>query len=150
MNPQIRELLLSGKALYRLPPWSAAFYNENITSYLNVEVSCTEPSLFSKCSLYKYTLQHYFVINHVKSYMAKDPWACTIKLFTLVIHFLLSGNPYWRGMINTVDLLELTSWYQLLFTLTILFTFITKQTSYLNEEVDCTEPSPSVSIPCLQ
>jgi hypothetical protein len=30
--------------------------------------------------------------------------------------------------------------------LKILFTFLTK-TSFLNEEVNCTEPSPSVSIP---
>jgi hypothetical protein len=35
---------------------------------------------------------------------------------------------------------------QLLFTIPILFTFICK-TSYLNEEVDCTKPSPSVSVP---
>jgi hypothetical protein len=32
--------------------------------------------------------------------------------------------------------------------LKILFSFFTK-TSYLNEEVNCTEPSPSVSIPCF-
>jgi hypothetical protein len=30
--------------------------------------------------------------------------------------------------------------------LKIIFTFY--KTSYLNEEVNCTEPSPSVSVPC--
>jgi hypothetical protein len=38
-------------------------------------------------------------------------------------------------------------WPQLLFILKILLTFY--KISYLNEEINCTGPSPSVSIPCL-
>jgi hypothetical protein len=37
-----------------------------------------------------------------------------------------SGNPYWRGRLNTVDLLVLTSLDQLLLKLKILFTLLTK------------------------
>jgi hypothetical protein len=56
------------------------------------------------------------------------------------------GNPYWRGQLSTVDLHLLTSIDQLHLILKILFTFY--KTSYLNEEVNCTEPSPSVKVPC--
>jgi hypothetical protein len=45
-----------------------------------------------------------------------------------------------------VDLQVLTSLDQLIFMLKILFIFFYK-TSYFNEEVNCTEPYPSVSIP---
>jgi hypothetical protein len=48
------------------------------------------------------------------------------------------------GRLSTVDLLALTSLDQLLLTQQILFFY---KTSYLNEEVNCTEPSPSVSVP---
>jgi hypothetical protein len=58
-----------------------------------------------------------------------------------------AGKSYWGGRLNTIDLLLLTSLDQLIFMLKILFQFFYK-TSYLNEEVNCTEPSPSVSIPC--
>jgi hypothetical protein len=69
-----------------------------------------------------------------------------------LIHFksktlLQPGKPYWRERFNTVGLLVLTSLDQLLFTLKILFSFFYK-TSYLNEEVNCTELFPSVSVPC--
>jgi len=47
---------------------------------------------------------------------------------------------------GTADLQVLTSLDKLIFRLKIVFTFFYK-TSYLNEEVNCTEPSPSVSIP---
>jgi len=47
-----------------------------------------------------------------------------------------------------VELLVLSSLDQLLFILTILLSSFTK--SYLIEEVNCTEPSPLVSIPWLQ
>jgi hypothetical protein len=50
-----------------------------------------------------------------------------------------------KGRLCTIDLLVL-SLDQLLFILKILFA-IFKTTSYLNEEVNCTEPSSSVSIP---
>jgi hypothetical protein len=47
-----------------------------------------------------------------------------------------------------VDLLVLISLDQLLFILKVLLTSFTKQAN-LNEEVNGTEPSPFVSIPCL-
>ncbi len=51
------------------------------------------------------------------------------------------GNSYRRGSLSTVDLLVLNSLDQLLVKMQILLTFSTK-TSYLDEEVNCTEPSP--------
>jgi hypothetical protein len=52
------------------------------------------------------------------------------------------------GRLSAVDLLVLTSLDQLLLTLAILFTFLNK-TIYLNEEVNCSKPSPSVSVPWI-
>ncbi len=49
-----------------------------------------------------------------------------------------AGKPYWRGRLSTVDLLVLTSLHQLLFIL-IIFFYLCYTTSYLNEEVNCTE-----------
>jgi len=53
---------------------------------------------------------------------------------------------YLRGRFDTVDLLVLTSLDQLLLIMKILSTYLFYKTSYLNEEVNCTKPSPSVSI----
>jgi hypothetical protein len=55
------------------------------------------------------------------------------------------GKSNGKGRLNTVGLLVLASFDQLLFVLKILVTFFYK-TTYLNEEVNCTEP---VSIPWL-
>ncbi len=52
------------------------------------------------------------------------------------------------GRLTNVDLLVLTSVDQLPFQLKMLYFFY--KTSYLNEEVNCTEASPSVSIPWLE
>jgi hypothetical protein len=49
------------------------------------------------------------------------------------------------GRLSTVDLLVLTSLDQLLLIVDIIY--LLYKTSYFNEEVNCTEPSPSVSIP---
>ena len=46
----------------------------------------------------------------------------------------------------TVDNLVLTSYDQFIFMLKILIPFVSK-TSNLNEEVNCTEPSPLVCVP---
>ncbi len=51
-----------------------------------------------------------------------------------------------EGRLSAVDLLELTSLDQLLLKLKTLFTFLQKKP---NEELICTEPSPSICIPCL-
>jgi hypothetical protein len=48
-------------------------------------------------------------------------------------------NPYRRGRLSTVDLLVPTSLDHMLLILRTLFTFY--KTSYLNEEVKCTEHS---------
>jgi hypothetical protein len=58
------------------------------------------------------------------------------------------GNPYWRGRLSIVDLLPLTSLDPLLLKMQTLFIYFFYETSYLYEEVSCTEPSPSVRIPC--
>jgi hypothetical protein len=60
---------------------------------------------------------------------------------------LLPGKSYWRGRLGTVDLLVLTSIDKFLFILKKICYHIYK-TSYLYEEVNCTKPSPSVSISC--
>ncbi len=64
----------------------------------------------------------------------------------LPITLVSAAKPYLRGRPGTVGLPVQTTLVQLLFISKILFTFFHK-TSYLNEEVDCTEPSLSVSVP---
>jgi hypothetical protein len=59
----------------------------------------------------------------------------------------LNKEPLLKGRLSAVDLLVLTSLDQLLLVLLSLFTFY--KTSHLNEELNCTEPSPSASIPWL-
>jgi hypothetical protein len=58
----------------------------------------------------------------------------------------ISRNPYLRGRLSTVDLLVLTSLDQLNFILKIIFTFFNEEV----KEVNCTEFSPSVSVPWLK
>ena len=52
-----------------------------------------------------------------------------------------------RGRLSTFDLLVLTSLYQLVFILKILFSFFTKQSTLMRKSTS-TKPSPSVSFPC--
>jgi len=56
------------------------------------------------------------------------------------------GNPNLRGRISMVDILVLTS-LDLLLCILKLYIFFFCKTIYLNGEVNCTEPSPSVSFP---
>ncbi len=53
---------------------------------------------------------------------------------------------YWRGRLSTVDLLVLTSLDQIYWKCYLPF----YKTIYLNEVVNCTEPSPSVILPWLK
>jgi len=71
-------------------------------------------------------------------------------IFTLLcwVPWHQTGNTNWRGRISTVDLLVLTCLGQLLLKSKTSFTFL--QTSYPNEEVNCIEPSSSVSIPSIK
>ncbi len=57
-----------------------------------------------------------------------------------------AGNPCWRGRLSTVDLLVLNYFRSAPFYIEIPFTIVIK-TSCLIEDVNCTEPSPSVSVP---
>jgi hypothetical protein len=66
-----------------------------------------------------------------------------ITIFVLVNLGSLNAG---EGSVFTVNLLVLASLDQLVFILKFLITFFYK-TSYLNEEVNCTEPSPSVRVP---
>ncbi len=73
---------------------------------------------------------------------------CDCKLFYSTDYGFLkvnvwAWNPYWTGR-----LLELTSLDQLLLKIQALFTFY--KTSYLNEEVNGTEPFPSFSVPWFE
>ncbi len=53
-------------------------------------------------------------------------------------------NSYWKGRISTIYLLVLTSSDQLLF---IPKKYSLHETSYLNKELNCTMPWPSVRVP---
>jgi hypothetical protein len=59
----------------------------------------------------------------------------------------IPGKPCERERLSTVDLLVLTSIIQLLLVMSTSITFY--KISYINEEVNRTEPSLSVSVPCL-
>jgi len=53
--------------------------------------------------------------------------------------------PCWKGRVSTVDLLVLTNLDRLLFWWK--YYLMCSKASYINEEVNCTEPFPSVSVP---
>ncbi len=76
---------------------------------------------------------------------------CAAPLFLAksnICNRVKAGKLYCTGRLSTVNLLVLTSLYKLLFyNENILYILFFHKTSYLNEEVNCTEPSPSVSIP---
>ncbi len=59
-----------------------------------------------------------------------------------------TGKSFWRGRLSAVDLLVLTSLDQLFIYIENIINLFYK-TSYLNEEVNCTEPFPLVSIPWI-
>jgi hypothetical protein len=63
-------------------------------------------------------------------------------------NILSPRKSYRRGQLCTVDLLVLTSLDRLLLILKTLFTPFIKQVTF-NEEINCTEPSRSVGIPCF-
>ncbi len=55
-----------------------------------------------------------------------------------------AGNTCLRGWVSTIDLLVIPCLLELLLNIANIF----YKTSYLNQEVNCTEPSPSVRGPC--
>jgi hypothetical protein len=63
----------------------------------------------------------------------------------LALIYGLSRESLMKGKLSTDDLLQLISLDQLLFIMKLNFSCY--KTTYLNEEVNCTESSPSVSIP---
>jgi hypothetical protein len=65
------------------------------------------------------------------------------------LHGIKPGNPYPRVRVIIVDHLALTSLDQFILKLKELFAFSTKM-SYLNEEVNCTEPPSSVRVPWIE
>jgi hypothetical protein len=81
----------------------------------------------------------------IRSYckIGKIVYPCQVFWSSLIFW---AGNPYWRGGLSTVDLLVLTSSEKLLFILNLYF-FLFYETSYLNKEVNRTEPCPSVRVP---
>jgi hypothetical protein len=66
----------------------------------------------------------------------------------LVHHKFLAGKSYWTGRISTVDLLVLSSLNFLFILNAYYLRFSQNELPYLNEEVNCTEPSTSVGVPC--
>jgi hypothetical protein len=57
-------------------------------------------------------------------------------------------NTYRKGRPTTIDLLLLTHSDKLKLILILKTSFTFYKTRYLNEEVKCIEPCPSVSVPC--
>ncbi len=80
--------------------------------------------------------------------MNQRKWHWIMKFWSSIkwFSYLQPRNTDWRGRLSTVDLLVLTSLDKLLLKLKTLFT--SYKMSWINEEVNCTEPSPSVCIPC--
>jgi hypothetical protein len=115
----------------QLVPWLNFFYHS-----LLVKVNLRERlkrARFAVPSYFKYEVLHWADISKIAGH-----WV------TLNREAFLKGKAQygWAPYTNYSD--------KLLLILKILFTFFTKQASYLNEEVNCTEPFPSVSIPCLK
>ncbi len=54
-----------------------------------------------------------------------------LRICVFVSTSVLSGNPYWWGRLSTVDLLVLSCLDQLIFSLKIVLTFVTKQASLM-------------------
>ncbi len=71
----------------------------------------------------------------------------TLCVFSPMVAADTPGNTNWKGRLSAVGFLELTSLDQLLLILATSFTFY--RTSHINKEVNCTEPSPSVSFPWI-
>ncbi len=130
----------------------------------NEEVNCTQPfplvsAFFSRAlvtiiqrKLLLLTVENakgYYateLITTVKSFIVQ---ACAIKykIYRFPCHGRLYRGIHTEGRMNTVDLLVPTSSDQLLFVLKLYFSFF--KTTYLNEDVLCNEPFPSVRVPCL-
>ncbi len=73
------------------------------------------------------------------------PYCAQFKEVCLDLAFDIGPRKvYLRGRLSIVDLLVLTSLDQLLSKLNILFSFLKNN---LNVEVNCTKPSPLVSVP---
>jgi hypothetical protein len=79
----------------------------------------------------------------------KPPKLICIILPLKIVKVPTTGNPYWRVRLSAVNILVLTSLDKLLSMLHLeLFTFL--RTSYLNEGVNCSEPSPGRSKNCVR
>jgi hypothetical protein len=84
--------------------------------------------------------------HFIKCYYAKCPYSECRGALIIDREEMLSRNPCWRGRLSTVDLLVLTLFKSVAFEITKIIYFFTK-TSYYIEEVNCTEPFPSISVP---
>ncbi len=115
----VGDVLMKGKAQYSWPPSTNPF------GY------CKHYLLFYKASYFKKE------VNRIDpSCSVSVPW---IGLF-------IPGKSYWRGRLRTVDLFVLTSLDQLIFGIENI-NYLLYKTSYLNEEVNCTEPSLQLEFP---
>jgi hypothetical protein len=86
-------------------------------------------SLSSLCHIYYLSFSSSLSICYISFsslYLART---LTVLSLCLAKHrqYIRAGKPYWSGRLSIVDLLVLTSLDQQLFTLKILFTFVTKQ-----------------------
>ncbi len=60
----------------------------------------------------------------------------------------MPGNAYWKGRLNTIDLLLPTCFNPAAFDIANIIYFFTKQATF-NLEVNRTNPSPSISLPWM-
>ncbi len=90
-------------------------------------------------SQFKNKTKTFFTNGYQKVFLACSNYAHKEQTFQL-------GNPYRRERVSTVDLLVLPSLDPLIFIIKLFLLFYKK--SYLNEEVNRTDHSPYVSLPC--
>jgi hypothetical protein len=87
------------------------------------------------------------LLKHAYSTRLKSSKLAKMSAFVTVDKLLQGSLTEGEGRFSAIDLLARTRLDQLIFILEILFTFF--KASYLNKEVNSTEPSPSVSVPWL-
>ncbi len=86
--------------------------------------------------LLRFIIFHWILVSPITAIFRAEFANQMFQRMSKLIH--TSGISYWRGRLNTVDLLALTSLEQLHYLLKILFNFFYKTCYLLNEEVNCT------------
>ncbi len=92
-------------------------------------VACYVPCMWWKGRLWAITW--YMAHTHTHTQPTHPSTSTHTRIHTHVHTHTQPGNPYWRGRLNTVELLVLASLEQLVFVYKILITFVTKQATLM-------------------